>query len=612
MAVASSVDRMRTRFEIEETTEYVGTRDLLVRRAAAWAEANGHAFDPMAAQALLDSRHFSPDGRLGYWTPNEVRRALLRWLPTQMTVPSDATLRTLLRYLDARGLRDPRGATLAENEKAIDEAANETPVPYRGGPPLEERALPQLPVWLPAPEELEAAAGQSKVVSQLREFVRWLEPDGRALTEAGNIKPADARELIRRLGTGEENLRFRSATELNGLNLIVTWAKKSRLVRKQGNMLVPVAKSQTLLDDAEALWQRAFDAAFDLGEAAILPRFTNEPQTPVSQLYNDIAPDLLNTIYSMPEPLPVSRMAVLVRDNIEELFALDKLDESRLTVFRTLVDRDVNQILNVFEHLGAVISTQGMASEVFTSDLDEDGPFNRRQARALRERLKEPDRLVALTPLGTRAMRQRLLAEGRDVPLVGELADASAAAMLGVVSQHYPEQASADEIARWRAAHGRSLEPLLAAVRECPFVVRQVAFLLTLAADAPEGEGLLTDLLTDPELGAVALVALRGEASPEETDEGEAPLLMTGTVLQFLEMGGPEQVRASLSQMPRASRNDLIQTVLGSGFPAPETMAEFRTLVADPLLHNHRVADHRPDRTIRHQHRRQPKRRGHK
>ena len=47
----------------------------------------------------------------------------------------------------------------------------------------------------------------------------------------------------------------------------MTWAKKARVVRKQGTRLVPVAKARPLLADAEALWQRAFDAAFDLAEA---------------------------------------------------------------------------------------------------------------------------------------------------------------------------------------------------------------------------------------------------------------------------------------------------------------------------------------------------------
>jgi hypothetical protein len=73
----------------------------------------------------MDSRHFSTDGRLGYWAPAQVERAL-HWIPGKVTaVPEDLldapeTLRSLLRYLEATGLRDPRGATTAENEAALE------------------------------------------------------------------------------------------------------------------------------------------------------------------------------------------------------------------------------------------------------------------------------------------------------------------------------------------------------------------------------------------------------------------------------------------------------------------------------------------------------------
>ncbi len=84
-------------------------------------------------------------------------------------------------------------------------------------------------------------------------FADWLGPKGRSLTPAGNVRPADAGELIALLGTGDEDLRFRSAAELPGPDLIVNWAKKARLVRRQGAGLVPVAKARPVLADAEDL-----------------------------------------------------------------------------------------------------------------------------------------------------------------------------------------------------------------------------------------------------------------------------------------------------------------------------------------------------------------------
>jgi len=78
---------VRTYYEIEESDTYLGARDLLLRRVEAWAGANGLVMSLPLAGALLDSRHFSSDGRLGFWTPAQVRRALLEWIPEKVTAP---------------------------------------------------------------------------------------------------------------------------------------------------------------------------------------------------------------------------------------------------------------------------------------------------------------------------------------------------------------------------------------------------------------------------------------------------------------------------------------------------------------------------------------------
>jgi hypothetical protein len=622
---------VRTYFEIEEADDYLGTRDLLVRRCEAWATANGLAISPALAGALLDSRHFSSDGRLGYWTPEQVRRALLDWIPGRVTAPDEVlleapeTLRTLLRYLDAHGLRDPRGSATAENEAAIDAAAKELAGAIRdedrygmaktvamsardhgvdiGDPDavtgfmedvqagrvvldedlLEraarrrvdeamERKFAQLPVSLPLAAELAAAAERSTVVGQLRAFTEWLGPGGRALTDAGNLRPADARELIALIGTGDEGLRFRSATELPGLNLIVNWAKKARLVRRQGTRLVPVAKARPLLGDAEALWQRAFDSAFELGDAVCRPLWADAPPSPVQRLFDVIVPDVMAAIYSMPEPVPAAGLADSVWETIRARFLVDSLSPLAQTSLRGEADNDVQHIFDAFESLGAVISSQG-------------------QPRAQGERgaRGEPGRLVSLTPLGTRAMRQRMLAEGREAGLVGELVNASAAEVLGTVTEHYTPASAAEEITGWRDAHGGSLipgslEPFVRAIRECPFLSRKVALLKTFAEAVPEGAEMLASMLPDPELGPVVLFAQKGDRRPDEVAPEEARWLMAANMLQFLELGGPGAVREQLSKLQRPAREDIVRAVSESGYPARETLEEFRILVAEPIL----------------------------
>ena len=646
---------MRTRYEIEDTDGYLAARELLLRRCGSWAAANDRALSLPLAGALLDSRHFSPDGRLGYWTPSQVHRALLEWIPGKVTAPQEdllaapETLRSLLRYLDATGLRDPRGAATAENEAAIDAAAKEfgaaiadqeryglaktavlsagygdagirlpdglasflhrpeEDLPTFDAAKLEDllerqlmlpglghdRTYPQLPVRLPAWEELADAAERSTVVGQFRALAAWLGPKGRVLTPAKNIRPADARELIALLGTGDEGLKFHSAAELPGLNLVVSWALKARLIRRQGTRLLPVAKASPLLADAEALWQRAFEAAFDIGPAVCRPIWADEPPSPAQQMYDVVVPDLMATIYSMEEPVPVPRLAESVWETVKAHFNLDFLSPLSLMGLRGRVDNDVEHIFDAFEALGAVTTVQGMASEIFSMDLDDgttlrfgiESPFGTDQAAALRERLAKPARPVSLTPLGTRAMRERMLAEGREAGLVGELAGATAAELLGTVAEHYTTSSAPEEIAIWRAAHGGSLDPLVQAVRDCPFLSRRVALLKTLARSAPEGTELLAELIRDPDLGPVVLLTERDDLSPQDASPGEAAWIMSGSLLELLEIGGPEAVREQLEGLPPAQRKDIVRAVSASGYPAPETLEEFRTLVADPILH---------------------------
>ncbi len=65
---------MRTCHGIEQTDAYVAARELPLMRCGARAEANGLAVSFPLAEALLDSRHFSSDRRLGYWTPAQAIR----------------------------------------------------------------------------------------------------------------------------------------------------------------------------------------------------------------------------------------------------------------------------------------------------------------------------------------------------------------------------------------------------------------------------------------------------------------------------------------------------------------------------------------------------------
>ncbi len=88
----------------------------------------------------------------------------------------------------------------------------------------------------------------------------------------------------------------------------------------------------------------------------------------------------------------------------------------------------------------------------------------------------------------------------------------------------------------------------------------------------------------------------------------EAAWLMAGSVLELLEIEGPDAVREQLEELPRSQREDVVRAVRDSGYPARETLEDFRALVAEPIL----SAPSQP-RTVRNAPRRRPrpgKRRG--
>jgi len=105
-----------------------------------------------------------------------------------------------------------------------------------------------------------------------------------------------------------------------------------------------------------------------------------------------------------------------------------------------------------------------------------------------------------------------------------------------------------------------------------------------LAGGVPERDGLLASLLRDPQLGPVVLLVQKQDRKPEEVSPAEAAWLMAGSILELLEIAGPGAVREQLEELPRSQREDAVRAVRDSGYPARETLEDFRVLVAEPIL----------------------------
>jgi hypothetical protein len=661
---------MRMFFAPEETEEYEAACSLLIHRMGQWARERGESVDPFVVETALDYRHRgTPDGRLGLWEPRHIEAYLLDWLPRTITVlpgeePADVpgTLAALLRYLDAMGLSDPRGASLADNLAAIEtlaprhapamadrsrwgmakfwtttaaeqgvdihdpaalqrfvERAQQGEVKYdrealdevvrnhlTRGPAVVTRAEPQLPVLLPAEKELRARAEMSRALRWLRGIADWAGPEGRVLTATGHLRMADARALVAELGTGDAVDSVRSSTQLPRLGLAVEWAKKARLVRVVKGRLYAVAKAQPLLKDPLALWRRAFETFSELRGPLLGARSGRHGESMLFDSFQDIVPDVLNTLYSLPHAMPWPRL----RDSLHLAYRAEYELSGHYAWQMELghADRDLRTALDVLEDLGAIKRHEGMADPVFLDLPLEESVLppagmppelaelfgvvagGQGESEDAEERSKEqrseltggPVELIRLTALGHDSVRRRLLAEGRDAPLVGELAQAPAAGLLGVIAEHYDPDAARTELAAWVAARespAEALEKLTDAVRAAPFRTRAEAMLDALVDAYPDGEAVLRGLRGDSLLAPTALSVLvrREVLDAEDLTEAESLLMVAESLLQLLETVGPEGFLEVLGGQELSAR-EALEAALVSGHPDRSGLADLKAV----------------------------------
>ncbi|CAL9540779.1 hypothetical protein [Streptomyces sp. enrichment culture] len=669
---------MRMRFEAGAEEEFEAACGLLVDRLVRWAGEQGLSVDGFMAEAALDYRHrATADGRLGLWEPRHVEELLLCWLPETITeLPGEergdalGTLRTLLRYLHAARLADPRGPALEDSLAAVDAVAELYPgamadrtrwglakfwamtaaeqgVDVLDGAALQRfaeraqrgevaydqqaldmvmerrltgralssvaRAEPQLPVALPTDDELRRRAAASTLVGQLRGLAEWVARDGRAVTAAGRLRMADARELVDVLGTGDKAEGVRSSADLPRLGLLVEWAKKARLVRVVKGRLCAVARARPVLADPLQLWLRAFEACFELRQALIGARSGWHVESMLFDAYEDVLEDVLNTLYSLPYPMPWPRLRDSVHLAYRARFQLDGGSDIQHRMWFEHADRDLCMVLDTLVDLGAIERERGMADPVFLKvDLSAEpelpegmppeltellgaagvpDPSAQERDRRLREELSAgPVVLIRLTELGTRAVRQRLLAVGRDAPLVGELARAPAAGLLGVLADDYDPDAASVELAGWIAARGErdaALGQLVEAVGSMPFRVRAQAMLAVLLTALPDGEGerLLRGLRGDAALAPLVLTALahRELLSPEDMTDAEHLLLLAENLLQLVELAGGGDGAEEVLRAQGSEVRDAVAAALDSAHPDRAGLEELGQLAARAL-----------------------------
>ena len=104
----------------------------------------------------------------------------------------------------------------------------------------------------------------------------------------------------------------------------------------------------------------------------------------MQQTFDVVVPDVLASIYSMEEPVPVPRLAESVWQGVEARFDLAHASSYALESLRARTNRDVEHVFDAFEALGAVTSVRAMADGMFLQDLADPAasPFGRVRSAA--------------------------------------------------------------------------------------------------------------------------------------------------------------------------------------------------------------------------------------
>lgn len=253
---------MRMRFGPDSDDEFHAAARELLDGFAAWLTENEVDAEPMSAELLLQYKWLAADGDLANWPLEHVETFLDGWCPHVVLehrlpvrlVP--ASVAAFIKYLDERGLLAPGGPRPSQVRRLCGEYVQE----YEeleagaGSPLLTELGDDPDPVRIPSPADRAASAAQARILHDARALAAWCGDRGRPLTATGNLRLADARELVDLLGTGDEPDRYGRldrSTRLRTLTWVLETSVRAGAVRREKGRLVAVPRFAGL-DDTTA------------------------------------------------------------------------------------------------------------------------------------------------------------------------------------------------------------------------------------------------------------------------------------------------------------------------------------------------------------------------
>lgn len=401
---------------------------------------------------------------------------------------------------------------------------------------LSDVAVP--PLALPDDATLAAAALESSAMTQLVRFLEWI-GDGRPLTDKGNLKRADGRQLIDLLGTadrfdetiGDRTFRTKSTTELPTVDLVYRLAVAARLARRHRGTVKRTRRGTALIraagggdtDAAEVLeaWRTVVLEMVRMG----LIRAGREDRYGMlwwAEVLEEDAVGLLCAVAIGGAALSVDRVAEGAHDNVVDEFDHVMTDTHR-SYLPDAVAHGMGTLVDRLAWLG-VATRDGVEVET-----DEWGYEHRRGGE------------VALTPLGSWFVRPVLIAQGIEVPMIGEHAGADADELLDAVVG-WPPDAFEAEVRAWASARSDPSEDLAAAARHAYGLERPNLVFEALGVIGEEAVPVVRALGSDAVLRPFARLWLaeRGYETPDSVATADEPAGVVHSLATLLVGGGHE------------------------------------------------------------------------
>ena len=388
---------------------------------------------------------------------------------------------------------------------------------------------------LPTDEELGALAATTVLVKRLTKLAAYV-GSGTTVTDRGNLKLGDGKELVTRLGTndrvderiGDHVYKTRSSTQLGAVDLTYRIALAVKLLAVEGRRLVPAANARWVPDDSLALWYGAFLALVrDVGPTR---HHYGDDRYGFSWFADDLdrhLPMLLVDLYRDRESCELDELVARTWRELNAIYDLADVEPDKLEFHRRLVDSAVRRAFDRLAELGIVTITDEIHTPTEFGGKERSGGT------------------VDLAPLGLCAL-QRMLARVTDAPVAGALRSSPAGEVIRAAADMREDLAHA-ELHAWIDQHGdAAAAELCDALRAADECGRGIAFraLLEIGATAADDVARLAD---DPDLASFVtvwrvdtLAADRQEMDRSGDPEGWVRLLHT-----VVELWGPQACAAA-------------------------------------------------------------------